>query len=155
MEIRRAIDGDLTDLAQLERLSFSEPWSPASLAQELGRPDNLILVTGELSTAPGIDAYVIHRLVGSDAELLRLAVLPDSRRKGLGSSLLSHSFSGLAARGAIRCLLEVRADNQAAIGLYRRFSPRLLSTRAGYYRDGCDALILSIDIDPEVVTGHS
>jgi len=39
-------------------------------------------------------------------------------------------------------MLEVRADNAAAIALYERLRFRAISTRPRYYPDGTDALVM-------------
>ena len=54
-----------------------------------------------------------------------------------------------AFAGAERLLLEVRADNTAARGLYDSAGFRLLQTRRGYYPGGVDALVLVLDLSQE------
>jgi ribosomal protein S18 acetylase RimI-like enzyme len=49
-----------------------------------------------------------------------LGSAPEHRRAGLGTSLLLHSLQGFADAGVQRVYLEVTAENQSAIRLYRR-----------------------------------
>lgn len=49
-----------------------------------------------------------------------LGTAPEHRRAGIGMSLLLHSLSGFRAAGVDRVILEVTAENQGAIRLYRR-----------------------------------
>ncbi|WP_371814238.1 GNAT family N-acetyltransferase [Phycicoccus sp. HDW14] len=48
-----------------------------------------------------------------------------------------------SGRGTEHVMLEVRADNTAATGLYRSAGYTVLTTRRGYYQpDGVDALVM-------------
>jgi GNAT superfamily N-acetyltransferase len=49
-----------------------------------------------------------------------LGMSPNHRRAGLGTCLLLHSLAGFRRAGVQRVYLEVTAQNQAAIRLYRR-----------------------------------
>lgn len=49
-----------------------------------------------------------------------LGIAPEHRNAGLGTCLLLHSLSGFHQAGVPRVYLEVTAQNQAAIRLYRR-----------------------------------
>jgi ribosomal protein S18 acetylase RimI-like enzyme len=56
--------------------------------------------------------------------------------------LLDALLAEAERRGCTEVLLEVRADNAAAIGLYAARGFVTISTRRRYYADGADALIL-------------
>jgi ribosomal-protein-alanine N-acetyltransferase len=72
-----------------------------------------------------------------------LAVLPEVRRKGVASLLLSHVLREGARLGAIRATLEVRRSNEPARELYERFGFSIAGVRHGYYSNPIeDALIL-------------
>ena len=74
---------------------------------------------------------------------MTVAVAPRARGLGLGRRLLDELEVRAAARGAAFVMLEVRADNTAALGLYERSGYVLLSTRRRYYQPGdVDALVL-------------
>lgn len=88
-------------------------------------------------------------VAADEAELLRIAVDPAGRRKGLGRALLRASERDLGAAG-VRCLyLEVRVANAAARGLYEAEGWRECGRRPRYYRDGEDAVLYAKDLDPE------
>ncbi|ABM08286.1 GNAT family N-acetyltransferase [Paenarthrobacter aurescens] len=55
-----------------------------------------------------------------EVELRLLAVLPETRRTGLGRRLLNESARLAAARGAERVVLDTAVDNEASQRLYRR-----------------------------------
>ncbi|MCP3897976.1 N-acetyltransferase, partial [Moraxella sp.] len=54
---------------------------------------------------------------------------------GIGSLILNHLASHCIEKQAERILLEVRADNLAAIALYKKFDFHQIDTRVSYYQD--------------------
>ncbi|MGB7167594.1 MAG: GNAT family N-acetyltransferase [Acidobacteriaceae bacterium] len=88
------------------------------------------------------------------AELDTLAVLPAARRQGIGGALLRAVLAWAAAEGARRVSLEVRASNQAALGLYARMGFGQEGRRRGYYADPEeDALLLGRPVTPGSPSG--
>jgi [ribosomal protein S18]-alanine N-acetyltransferase len=79
-----------------------------------------------------VRGYVMVLGAGDVADLQRIAVAPGWRRRGVAGALLGACDVSAFAR----VLLEVRADNAAAIAFYRRHG----SSRRGYYADGADAV---------------
>ena len=75
-----------------------------------------------------------------------IAVHPDWRGRGVGSRLLDRALSVLAAGGARRAKLEVRAGNREAQTLYRSFGFSPDHVVSGYYDDGEDALLFVADL---------
>lgn len=148
--IRTAKEPDIPDLAQLETLSFADPWSQTSLLEELNHSAGLSLVAEDPAGQPSIVGYLLLRLTGSEAELLRIAVHPERRLRGLGRSLLQRAFDELVSRQVKCCFLEVRSDNQAALALYKLFPAQQISQRSGYYRDGAAAMVLSLEMTRDV-----
>ncbi|WP_417217493.1 ribosomal protein S18-alanine N-acetyltransferase [Arthrobacter sp.] len=76
------------------------------------------------------------------ADVQTIAVLPEFEGQGIGSTLLRQLIDEARDRGAEDVLLEVRADNPRAQGLYTRFGFEHIHTRRGYYPGGVDALIM-------------
>lgn len=144
--IRTAKEPDIPELARLETLSFADPWSQTSLLEELNHSAGLSLVAEDPAGELPIVGYLVLRLTGSVAELLRIAVHPERKLQGLGTSLLQRAFDELVSRRVKCCFLEVRSDNQAALALYKRFPAHQISRRSGYYRDGAAALVLSLEL---------
>ncbi len=68
-----------------------------------------------------------------------LGVLPEYRRRGLGSQLLRTVEEQLPVS---RVRLSVRASNQPALQMYARHGYRQHSVWQRYYSDGEDALVL-------------
>ena len=127
-------------VAELEGLCFSDPWSQASVAGELENPLSLWLVWEENGKVLG---YVGSQTVLDETDMMNLAVLPVARRRGIARALILALVEQLKSRGS-RCLtLEVRASNDAAIALYRSLDFAQVGKRPNYYRNPKeDALIM-------------
>ncbi|WP_149589204.1 ribosomal protein S18-alanine N-acetyltransferase [Tabrizicola flagellatus] len=134
-------------LAALHARSFRTPppWTAADFAGLLADPLCFLLVEGDAG-------FLLGRAVADEAELLTLAVAPEARRLGLGRRLVARFLYQARLRGAGRALLEVAADNAAAIALYESSGFHPAGTRKGYYRtDGgqrIDALVMARDLGP-------
>jgi len=140
--LRRAQEADAAELGRVEREVFPHPWTSAQLAAELRQPSALGLVVEEAADGDAaIVGFALFRRLLDEAELLRLAVLPPWRRRGLGGELASHGLGLLREAGVRSVFLEVRADNEAAIRFYEQSAWRLAGRRARYYPDGADALL--------------
>ena len=73
---------------------------------------------------------------GTEADVQTIAVAPAAQGRGLGALLLRALVAEAARRGARSLLLEVRADNAAAIALYTREGFERISIRRRYYQPG-------------------
>ncbi|SOD70390.1 ribosomal-protein-alanine N-acetyltransferase [Jatrophihabitans sp. GAS493] len=83
------------------------------------------------------------RVIGKEAEILTVGVVPSARRAGIATLLLRHLLADARRRSADEVFLEVRVDNEAAINLYRREGFADLGRRRGYYDGGrVDALTM-------------
>lgn len=138
--LRCASPADLPTLVEIERQTFPEPWSRAVLEAELAGPFGFLLVASPAQDEPPV-AYAAFRTAAEEAELLRLAVLPEQRHRGLGRALVDRGLERLARQGVGRCFLEVREHNEDARRLYERAGFTAVGRRRRYYRDGSDALV--------------
>ncbi|WP_192596347.1 ribosomal protein S18-alanine N-acetyltransferase [Nesterenkonia lutea] len=94
-------------------------------------------------TAAGeLAGYVGMMCVLPHADVQTLAVAPEAQGQGLGTRLLNLLIAAAREQGAEQVLLEVRADNPGAQALYLREGFHPIHTRARYYPDGQDALIM-------------
>lgn len=87
---------------------------------------------------------------GDDHEVANIAVVRDVRGRGLGSAVLQALLEDMRRRGAERSVLEVRADNAAAIAMYIRHGFRRVGERPGYYRRSntkIDAYVFAYDFN--------
>jgi [ribosomal protein S18]-alanine N-acetyltransferase len=115
------------------------------LAAELTHSGSVVLVAGGGDAHPPT-GYACFRLGAGEAELLRVAVAPASRGRGIARQLIAAGFEHLRAAGVASCFLEVRPANASALALYRALGFEPSGRRRAYYRDGSDALILRRDL---------
>ena len=140
IEVRTMEPQDVPQIAELEKVCFSDPWSEKSIASELDNPLScwLVAVSGEQ-----VVGYVGSQTVLDGSDMMNIAVSPDFRRKGIAESLIEALISFLRERGSRCLILEVRASNVPAIALYEKLGFLEIGRRRNYYRNPKeDALIL-------------
>jgi ribosomal-protein-alanine N-acetyltransferase len=149
VRIRPAQPDDATVVAALEQELFGlDAWTAAAVVDELDPARRRALVAERDGEVVG---YAVASVAGDVADLHRVAVAVRVRRHGLGTALLAHLREACRAAGATRMLLEVSASNDAALAFYAAEGWVDLDRRPRYYRDGSDALVLSLDLIPETV----
>jgi ribosomal-protein-alanine N-acetyltransferase len=155
----------LSDLAQvmsIERLAFPTPWPASAYRHELTQNDlSTYLVLRRRS--PPVDAgragiaslwrrkhvlpvlgYGGFWLILDQAHISTIAVHPDWRGRGLGEMMLTALIDAAVLRGATEMTLEVRASNETARSLYRKYGFAQVGRRKQYYHDNNeDALIMT------------
>jgi len=90
-------------------------------------------------------------LMPGEAELLKIAVIPNWRRRGVGRALVQDIFAGASRAGARRLFLEVREQNTAARALYANMGFTETGRRKGYYSQPPDnALLLEKILEGEL-----
>jgi len=136
---------DLPDLVRLEEACFSAPWTRKMLVAELtGNQFAHFLVARD---AGGIVGYLCYWIVFEEVRLMNLAVIDSMRRRGIAASLVEEALRTGLAQAATRAVLEVRASNQAALALYRRFGFVEVSTRRQYYTNPIEDAVL-MELEP-------
>ena len=75
--------------------------------------------------------------------MVSIAVLPEHRRKGLGTALLQTAFERMKDRGCQEVYLEVRVTNEEAIRVYEKLNFVKVRTIEYYYSDGEDAYVMA------------
>ena len=140
MMIQAMNSSHVTQIAQLEKCCFSDPWSERSIASELENKLAFWLVALEGDMVVG---YIGSQTVMDETDMMNVAVHPDYRRRGVAEALVNGLVAYLQKTGS-RCLtLEVRASNAPAIALYGKLGFTEQGRRKNYYRNPKeDALIL-------------
>ena len=137
----------LDDLARLERLCFSRPWSRQALKEELTNPAACFLVGEEAGEVLG---YAGMHCAAGECYVDNVAVFPEARRQGVGRKLVEALLQAAAARGGEFLSLEVRPSNLEALALYRGLGFREVGRRRRFYDDPVeDGLLLTKDLKKE------
>ena len=137
----------LDDLARLERLCFSRPWSRQALKEELTNPAACFLVGEEAGEVLG---YAGMHCAAGECYVDNVAVFPEARRQGVGRKLMEALLQAAAARGGEFLSLEVRPSNLEALALYRGLGFREGGRRRRFYDDPVeDGLLLTKDLEKE------
>lgn len=146
LRTRAMVARDVDAVATVEASAYSFPWTrgnfidslAAGYAAELLEADEQLL--GYFVAMAGVD----------ELHLLNITVAPAAQGQGYGSLLLDRVQALARSQGLPRLLLEVRASNERARGLYLRRGFADLGLRRGYYpaaQGREDALVMSLALD--------
>ena len=86
---------NVPQVAALEKVCFSDPWSEKSVASELENPLSCWMVALDDETVAG---YVGSQTVLDETDMMNVAVHPDFRRQGICAKLLAHAEKELKKR---------------------------------------------------------
>ena len=125
----------LDEVAELERICFSTPWSRNMLAEELDNYLSAFLVA--LDDNDKVAGYAGLQAVLDEGYITNVAVRPDCRKQGVAGKLLQ-----------VFLTLEVRASNYPAIALYGSRGFRGVGRRKNYYEHPReDAIIMTREFE--------
>lgn len=130
----------IKDIAKLESLCFSEPWSEDGIleAYRLGTKFFVAENSKQLMGYIGIKAVI------DEGYITNVAVYPRYRRTGVATALLSKVFEYAEEKRLSFVSLEVRASNTAAVSLYQKTGFKEEGRRKDFYRlPREDALIMT------------
>jgi len=143
--LRAATGDDVDALVELERRCFGAgAWGPAAVRGAL-EPGPALVWEG----SGRLLGYALAAVVFDEAELHRIGVLPEARGQGIAIALLDALEAAATEQGAERLFLEVRADNEPAIGLYLRQGFQAIGRRPRYYADGVDAALYALSLSSQ------
>ena len=119
----------LSEVASIEEMSFSLPWSLESLE---------LMLTEQASALVALEdgrvlGYVGMMCVLDEGQIINVAVHPDARRRGVGRTLMQAAEAYAKERGIVFLSLEVRESNIAARSLYSSLGWEEQGIRKGFY----------------------
>lgn len=139
--IRPMEERDLALVAALEAACFSDGWSGRTLEEGFRSRFDWFWVW-ETETGM-IGGYCNLRILAGEGELMRIAVSPEFRGRGMGRKLMGTLVDFAREQGVARMSLEVRSGNETAVNLYKTYGFQTEAVRRGYYsRPTEDALIM-------------
>ena len=143
--VREMTEGDIKDIAQLEKECFSEPWSENSLRDELTNETARFYV---LRDSENLLGYIGANNICNEFYITNVAVNSKCRGKGYGKILVNHLIKQGEAERAFFITLEVRKSNENAIKLYEKCGFKLIGERKNFYSKPTeDALIYTYYIE--------
>lgn len=141
LEIVRACADHIDDLVVIEELSFKIPWSRKSLMDEIVKNKSSIYFCA-VSGGQAV-GYAGMWQVFDEGHITNIAVHPEFRNYGVGSSLMESLLEEAAGRGITALTLEVRKSNYNAQALYKKYGFKESGSRKAYYADNReDAIVM-------------
>ena len=136
MEIKKFSTEYVSAVAEIEKNCFSNPWNETVIGGELKNDCSHIYVAVEDGKAVG---YAMLYVVCGEADIVRVAVLPEYRRQGIAEKLLLKSFE---VNETDAVFLDVRESNAPAIKLYKSLGFVDTGVRKNYYSNPTENAIL-------------
>ena len=144
----------IKEIAQLERECFSDPWSEASLEEELYNPLASFIVAQDSEEEGNVLGYAGLHAVLDEGYIDNIAVREDYRGQGIADDLLD-VFVRFGQAHLAFLTLEVRPSNQAAIQLYYKHGFAQVGRRKDYYKQPKeDAIIMTLEFGEETEDGR-
>jgi ribosomal-protein-alanine N-acetyltransferase len=129
--IQRMSQEDVEEVARLEKICFSDPWSKEAFIEELGQRLAIPLV---VKLEDEVVGYTFLWHLDDQLEIANIAVSPEHRKEGIGERLMRSVLKEAEDRNCRSIILTVRESNIAAINLYTKFGFVEIGRRKRYYR---------------------
>ena len=117
-------------MAEIEKLCFSEPWSEDTIRDELDTPLSRYFVCSDGDTVLG---YIGTRILLDECDITNIAVHPTFRRGGIATLLLDELIKTVKEMGVVCLHLEVREGNIPARAFYEKSGFLPVGRRKNYY----------------------
>ncbi len=132
-------------IAELEKQTFSHPWSESSLNMFFETESALYaicLADGELAS------YCTMMLVLDEVQIINVATAEKYKRQGYAEAVIELTLEEARRRGISSISLEVRESNAPAIALYEKFGFFEAGKRKDFYTDPREnALVMIKSLD--------
>ena len=134
----------ISDIEKLrEVFKYSNRYSKRELENLLNKPFADLFL---FKTSSGTVGFSVLWKFYPEVELHWIEIFEPFKGKGLGKTFLEELLKFYQSEGFKKLLLEVSERNVPALRLYKKFSPKVVGRRRGYYPDGSDALLLEIPL---------
>lgn len=139
--IREMNVDDIDDVLEVEKVSFSTPWSKESFIQEVKENKLARYIIAQVDEK--VVAYGGMWLILDEAHITNVAVATGFRNMGIGQMIIDGLINICNELIINHMTLEVRKSNYPAIKLYKNNGFVEIGTRPGYYADTKeDAIIM-------------
>ena len=132
VQIRWLIRRDMTDVLQIEAGSFENAWTEEDFLCCLRQRNCIGMVAEENHDVIGFMIYELHK---SQLRVLNFAVMPQMRRRGVGSLMIQRLVDKLSQQRRKDILLDVRESNLDAQLFYKSQGFRAVCVLRRHYDD--------------------
>lgn len=146
VEIVPVQESHLAEVLQIERDTFSLPWSYTGFKAELDSPDSHFTVAVANGEVVG---FCILRIFVDEGEIFNIAVKKEYRGLKIGDILLRNALEHADRVGVRSTFLEVRESNLPALNLYRKQGFEALCIRKDYYDEPTENAVIMRRNTPE------
>lgn len=148
LKLREYQPEDFERLVEIDQACFVEgiAYSAPEMKYHLGRPLAIRIVGESGGAVKGFiiaDRFRPRHSRQCMGQIITIDVLPEARRTGLGSKLLSAAEARLIEAGCTYVSLETAVDNLAALKFYKKHGYTTLKVLPDYYLDSIDALLMA------------
>lgn len=129
--IRPMEEKDLIQVLEIEKASFSRPWTLQDFAGSLRAP-NIYMVAvldDEIAGYCGLWGVL------GEGQINNVAVAKKFRNQGIGYKMLTHLINIGREQGLLEFTLEVRRSNLSAINVYHKLGFSEEGIRKNYYEE--------------------
>ena len=130
MLIRLMTRKDCAQVADIEKESFSIPWSLEAFTETVEKQNYCYVVAEETGEILG---YCGFTYVLDEAEIPNVCVKATARHQGIGRRIMAVLLGEAKKRGITVVYLEVRESNHAARKLYESMGFEMDGIRVGFY----------------------
>ena len=149
MYIAEVAPADIDALLDIQDECGLSPWTRAGYADEINRPEAVMLVARPDSES--IAGFIVGRVPivasaadAAEGEILNIGSRPKYREQGVGSMLMDRFLEISSERGCERVWLEVRESNHEALKFYARYRFVVAARRPDFYSDPVEDALLMI-----------
>ncbi len=135
VHIRWMIRRDMSEVLQIEKESYNQPWSEEDFLRCLRQRNCIGMVAEADERVLGFMVYELHR---TRLHVLNFAVTPSARRNGVGTQMVHKLIGKLSSHRRTTITLAIRETNLPAQLFFRSMDFRALQILRGYYEDTCE-----------------
>ncbi len=142
--IRKATDADISEIMEIEKSSFPDPWSESAFRVNLINENifSVVCLDGR------VVGYAIISVIPPEGELYNIAVASELQGKGVSEQLFNETQSQAYERGVRTIYLEVRESNLRARSFYKKLGFSEIGIRKKYYHQPTEnAVLMSKNIE--------
>jgi [ribosomal protein S18]-alanine N-acetyltransferase len=128
----------LTDAQSIALISRDEiehglrwDWRPPRVRRAIEDRDTNVVVARHAASVIG---FALMKYRSDDAHLLLLGVVPQHRRRGVATAMMSWLEETLRVAGIAAIQVEVRASNRAALAFYAKLGYEQVNATLRYYQ---------------------